>query len=248
MKAAWGFAVLAACSTATSPPAAPPAPPATRTITIIGTSDLHGALERLPLFGGFVANLRAARAADGGGVLLVDAGDLFQGTLESNVAEGADVVRAYNRLGYTASAVGNHEFDYGPVGPDATPQSPDADRRGALKARAREATFPFVVANILDEQTGKRIDWPNMPASAIVEVAGVTVGIVGASTEATPTTTMPVNFVGLKMAPSAAEAIADEAKRLRARGAQLVVLAMHAGSECRDNHEPDDLSSCDRRD
>ena len=40
------------------------------------------------------ANVRAARAADGGGVLLVDAGDLFQGTLESNIAEGADVVKA----------------------------------------------------------------------------------------------------------------------------------------------------------
>ena len=55
------------------------------TISIVGTNDLHGALERLPLFAGFVANLRAARAADGGGVVLVDGGDMFQGTLESNL-------------------------------------------------------------------------------------------------------------------------------------------------------------------
>src|SRR5215470_1249285 len=85
-------------------PVAQEAPPAVRrgavTLSIIGTNDLHGALERLPLFAGFMANLRAARAADGG-VVLVDGGDMFQGTLESNLAEGADVVRAYNQLGYT---------------------------------------------------------------------------------------------------------------------------------------------------
>ena len=64
------------------------------TLSIVGTNDLHGALERLPLFAGFVANLRAARAADGGGVVLVDGGDMFQGTLESNLKEGAPVVAA----------------------------------------------------------------------------------------------------------------------------------------------------------
>src|SRR3954464_3016427 len=49
-----------------------------RTLTIIGTNDLHGAIDRLPLLAGFVDNVRAARAADGGGVLLLDAGDMFQ--------------------------------------------------------------------------------------------------------------------------------------------------------------------------
>src|SRR4051812_26757086 len=90
----------------------PAAQKGSRTITIIGTNDLHGALDRMPLFAGFVANVRAARAKDGGAVLLIDAGDMFQGTLESNLAEGADVVRAYNQIGYTAVAVGNHEFDF----------------------------------------------------------------------------------------------------------------------------------------
>src|SRR5215470_18459207 len=112
MKWLW-LVFVVACS---HPPAheqarLPPAPaPGAVTLTIIGTNDLHGALQRLPLLAGHVANLRAARAADGGGVLLVDAGDLFQGTLESNLAEGADVIRAYNLMGYSASAVGNHEF------------------------------------------------------------------------------------------------------------------------------------------
>ena len=232
---------------ASATPAAPP--PAAReavTLSIVGTNDLHGAIERLPLLGGFVANLRAARAADGGGVVLVDAGDMFQGTLESNLGEGADIVRAYNALGYVAAAVGNHEFDYGPEGPAATAATPQDDPRGALKARAREARFPFVVSNIFDASTGARIDWPNMPASVMVEVAGVKVGIIGASTASTPYTTMPANFAGLKMAP-AAPAIVEQARALRARGAQVIVATMHIGSACKDFDHPDDASSCDKR-
>lgn len=248
-------ALLAACSHPASHPhgASDPhganAPPETKrgavTLTIVGTNDLHGALERLPLFAGFMANLRAARAADGGGVVLVDGGDMFQGTLESNLAEGADIVRAYNVIGYAAAAVGNHEFDYGPEGPAATAATAADDPRGALKARASEAKFPFVVSNILDAATGARIAWPNMPAATTVEVAGIKVGIIGASTESTPYTTMPANFVGLKMAP-AAPAIAEQARALRAQGAQVIVATMHIGTNCKDFEHPDDASSCDR--
>lgn len=244
--------LLVACSHSSAPqPAAPPAiaPPVARTTTlsIIGTNDLHGAIERLPLFGGFVANLRAARAADGGGVVLVDGGDMFQGTLESNLGEGADVVRAYNALGYAAVAVGNHEFDYGPVGPKTTPASDADDPRGALKARMAEAKYPFLASNIVDAKTGARVDWPNARVSTTVEVAGVQVGIIGASTESTPTTTMPANFVGLQISPPA-PVIAAEAAQLRARGAKVVIVTMHIGSNCKDVEHHDDTSSCDKND
>jgi 5'-nucleotidase len=237
-----------ACSHAAAPVTEHSAPPPRRgavTLSIIGTNDLHGALERLPLLGGFVANLRAARAADGG-VLVVDAGDMFQGTLESNLGEGADVVRAYNAIGYAAAAVGNHEFDYGPEGPATVPASAQDDPRGALKARAREAKFPFVVANIVDAATGARIAWPNMPASTVIEVAGVKVGIVGVSTQSTPYTTMPANFAGLKVVPPA-PAIAEQARALRAMGAQVVIATMHIGAACKDLDHPDDSSSCNKQ-
>jgi 2',3'-cyclic-nucleotide 2'-phosphodiesterase (5'-nucleotidase family) len=229
----------------TSPPQAGAAKASAVTISFLGTNDLHGALERLPIFAGYVANVRAARAADGGGVVLLDGGDMFQGTLESNLGEGADVVRAYNQLGYTAAAVGNHEFDFGPVGPRVTIGSPDDDRRGALKARAAEAKFPFVTSNILDRKTGQRIQWPNVVAGKLVEVAGVKVGIVGASTDSTPYTTMAANVEDLAMAPTAA-AIAEEARRLRAEGARVVAVAAHIGSSCRSFDNPDDVSSCKR--
>jgi 2',3'-cyclic-nucleotide 2'-phosphodiesterase (5'-nucleotidase family) len=71
----------------------------------------------LVVLGGYIDNLRAARAADGGAVLLLDAGDTFQGGIESNLSEGAIVVDAYNAMGYSALAIGNHDFDFGPVDP-----------------------------------------------------------------------------------------------------------------------------------
>lgn len=226
-------------------PRVPPKPNAGAvTISIVGTNDLHGALERLPILAGYLANLRAARTQDGGGVLLLDAGDMFQGTLESNLSEGADVVRAYNQLGYTGAAVGNHEFDFGPVGPAVTAASIEEDARGALKARAAEAKFPFVSANIIDQTSGERIKWPNMPASTLVEVAHVKIGVIGASTESTPFTTMPANFAGLAIAPPA-QAIADEARALREQGAQVIVVTAHIGSKCGNLDKPTDTSSCD---
>src|SRR6187551_3225373 len=198
MRSAWVattvsvFALALSCSQPATKKHVDGPPPAkqggSRTITIIGTNDLHGALDRMPLLAGFVANARAAREADGGAVLLLDGGDMFQGTLESNLAEGADIVRAYNAIGYTAAAVGNHEFDFGPAGPLATPSSDDDDPRGALKARASEAKFPFLVSNISDAKSGSRIKWPNMPASVLVEAGGTKVGIIGAATESTPYT------------------------------------------------------------
>ena len=214
------------------------------TLTIVGTNDLHGALARLPLVAGFVSNVRAARAADGGGMLLIDAGDLFQGTLESNIAEGADVVRAYNQIGYSAAAIGNHEFDFGPEGPAVTAASIEDDPRGALKARAKEARFPFLSSNIVDQTSSARIKWPNMPASTLIDVAGIKVGIIGASTESTPFTTMSANFAGLSISPPAV-AIAAEASALRGQGARVIVVTAHIGSKCKDLDHPNDVSSCD---
>ncbi len=251
MRSAWmGLVFVVGCGSrepSTTPPrATPTTQQGARTITILGTNDLHGAVERLPILAGYVANVRAARATDGGGVVLLDGGDMFQGTLESNLAEGAHVIRAYNEIGYTAAAVGNHEFDFGPAGPAATPSSAADDARGALKARAAEAKFPLLVSNISDATSGALIKWPNMPPSVLIEVAGIPVGIIGASTESTPFTTMAANFVGLLMKPPVAVAITEQAKALRARGAQLIVLTAHIGTRCKDTEHPDDVSSCER--
>ena len=237
------FALLLAAAPVRPDAGAPAAPHVT--VSLVGSNDLHGHVEALPRLGGYLANLRRARARDGGGVLLVDAGDMFQGTLESNLGEGAAVVRAYNLLGYDAAALGNHEYDYGPVGPAAAPRTTADDPRGALKARAAEARFPLLDANLAEAASGAPPAWPNIRPTTIVQVAGVKIGVIGMTTMATPRTTMAANFAGLTVKPLAATAIAA-AQELRRSGATVVIVAAHAGGSCSRFEPPDDLTSCDQ--
>ncbi len=231
--------VLASCAVA-------PVAESPLVITIVGTNDVHGQI--LPRQGGgglvtlsgYVEALRATQDA----VLLIDAGDMWQGTLESNLNEGAAVVEAYNAMGYVAAAIGNHEFDFGPAGELSIPQGPDDDARGALKARATEAQFPLLSVNLLDAETGQLVDWENVAASVIVETDGIDVGIIGATTERALQTTIAANVRGLEMAPLAAS-IEREARALREAGAELVIVTAHAGSRCREFNDPEDLSSCE---
>jgi 5'-nucleotidase len=219
------------------------------TLSVVGTSDLHGeAFPRngrggLPLFAGYVNNLRAVRAADGGAVLLIDSGDTFQGNVESNLSEGAVIVDAYNALGYTAQAVGNHDFDFGSVDSPTARQSP-GDLRGALKARAAQARHPFLAANLLDAATGRPVEWPHIRRSVIVDAAGIKVGIVGVMTVDGLRSTLAANVQGLRLAPLE-PTISAEAGKLRADGAELVIVAAHAGGRCDRFDQPTDLSSCD---
>lgn len=226
-----------------TPVAAQPALPATITLSVVGTNDVHGRLASLPVLAGYLANLRAARAADHGAVVLLDGGDMFQGTLESNLNEGAAMIAGFGALGYTAVTVGNHEFDFGPAGPRATPFGDD-DPRGALLARASEARFPLLTANVFETATREHVSWPNMPATHIVELAGVRIGILGLTTEQTPRTTIAANFRGLEIAPLAATVV-REARALRERGCELVLVAAHAGGRCRSFDDPRDTSSCE---
>ena len=219
------------------------------TLSIVGTTDLHGRVfpsegrGGLVQLGGYLRNLRAARAADGGAVLLLDAGDTFQGGIESNLLEGALVVDAYNALGYDALAVGNHEFEFGALD-TAVEDDELSDMRGALKAAAARARFPFLAANLIDEATGRPVAWPNVRPSTIVDTAGLRVGIVGVMTHDGLTKTLAANVEGLLTA-ALAPTVEAEARQLRQRGADVVVVLAHAGGRCERFDDPADLSSCD---
>jgi 2',3'-cyclic-nucleotide 2'-phosphodiesterase (5'-nucleotidase family) len=248
--AACGLLLTAACAPKAAPPSTVPASTAPLTLSIVGTNDVHGGIVArsgrggLALLGGYVKNLRAARARDGGAVLLLDGGDMFQGTLESNIGEGAAVVAAYNVLGYTAAAIGNHEFDFGPIGPAATPRTPADDPRGALRARAAEARFPFLAANLIEAATGAPPRWTNVRPTALIDVAGIKVGIVGVMTLRALTATSAGNVGGLSVTPLT-ETLRTHATALRANGAHIVIVAAHAGGRCTAFDRPDDLSTCD---
>lgn len=224
-------------------PEPPPAPDLVQ-LTVLGTNDLHGHLEMLPLLGGYVAHLRSVREEDGGALILLDGGDMFQGTLESNLAEGAPIVSAYEVIGYDAVTIGNHEFDYGPVGERSTPANPNEDPRGALRARIEEADFPVLSANVLHRAGDAPLGIGELP-SVVIERAGVRIGIIGVTTEGTLQTTIAGNVADLRIAPLA-ETIAAEAQRLRREErTQLILVASHAGGRCERGTEPLDLSHCD---
>ncbi len=224
-------------------------------LEILGTTDRHGHVEATEghggaaLLGGYLAN---ARKAAPGRVLLVDAGDLFQGTMVSNLGEGQAVVRAMNALGYQASALGNHEFDFGPVGPHAIAKeavedsrgAAKEDPRGALKARIAEAHFPILSANVV----GENVPWKKW---ALVTVGGIKVGVVGGTGEDLFRTTIKPNLVGLRVEPLAASVSAAAAEARKA-GAQVVVAVVHAGGSCMrrstilSSESPGDLAGCEQ--
>ena len=219
------------------------------TLSIIGTSDLHGVasatngLGGLALLTGYVNNLRAARASDSGAVLLIDSGDTFEGDIESDLSEGAVILDAYNAMRYTAEAIGNHDFDFGAVDSPDGRQMP-GDLRGALKARAAQARHPFLAANLIDDATGRPVEWPNVRPSVVVRAAGIRVGIIGVMTIDALHSTIAANVQGLHVAPLAT-AIIEEASKLRAAGVDVVIVAAHAGGRCAQFDLPSDLSSCE---
>jgi 5'-nucleotidase len=224
-------------------------------LTLVGTNDLHGWVlpqrEAFPggelRYGGvaaFSGYLRRLRQENPQGVVLLDAGDLFQGTLVSNLGEGAVVVEAYNAMGYDAASIGNHEFDYGPIGPASAAVRPGQDPFGALKARIAQAHFPFLSVNIYEKETGLRPGWLPGDGTILIERRGVKVGIFGLTTPQTPTVTLPVNVASLRFGSLAPEAAAA-ARKLRERGAEVVVAVVHAGGRCHDCSNPHDTSSCD---
>jgi 5'-nucleotidase len=235
-------AALACAAPPAEPPNAPKPPEATRTtLSVFATNDVHGQLEKFPILAGFLDNLERARARDGA-VLAVDAGDAIQGTIESALNEGSAAFAAYGRMGYAALALGNHEFDFGPVGPKSMP-GPGDDPQGALEARIAEAPFPVLSANLATSE-GKLPAWKNLGASTLVTVDRVRIGIVGLLTADAADVIKRPYFVGLHTTPLAGAAT-REAAELRKKGADVVVVVAHAGGACARFEDPNDLSSCD---
>jgi 2',3'-cyclic-nucleotide 2'-phosphodiesterase (5'-nucleotidase family) len=199
--------------------------PEGRTLRIISTNDFHGSFEPRPDSAGVrrggaayvasvIARARAECAAGSGCVsVLLDGGDMFQGTAPSNRTYGSTVVDLYNTLGYSAAALGNHEWDWG---------------RDSLRARMRQARYPVLGANV-QYADGRDVDW--IPDDTLLRVGSVKVGVIGVSTVETPRTTMAVNVADLRFVDPI-PIVNSRARALRARGADAVVVVAHAGAFC----------------
>jgi len=210
----------------TSPPntVSPAAFPAgTRFLRIIGTNDFHGALQARPDAGGIRRGGAAyvARAIDNARrecapqceTLLVDGGDMWQGTAPSGLVYGSPVVEYYNRMGYAAAALGNHEFDWGV---------------DTLRARMRQARFAILGANVR-YTNGRDVEW--IRNDTIVTRGPAKVGIIGLSTVRTGGLALATHVKGLRF-DDPAPIVDSIGTALRKRGADFVVVIAHAGAFC----------------
>ena len=108
--------------------------------------------------------------------MLLDNGDFLQGNpmgdyiaYERGMKDGDmhPVIAAMNTLGFDASTMGNHEFNFG---------------LDALRRAEALATFPFLSANTIDEKTGK----PAFPPFRIIEAGPLRIGLLGLTTPNIP--------------------------------------------------------------
>ncbi len=169
-------------------------------VRVLATTDFHGAIlpgrdrrSGRPVGGtaALAAWVAALRAEDPEGTLLVDGGDMFQGTMISNLSFGRPVVEQMNALGYTAAAIGNHEFDW------------TAD---TLERRVSEMRFAALGANMTRASDGKRPRWAR--ADTVVTRKGVRIGILGLCYPETPTVTMAKHVAHLRFADDSTTAAA----------------------------------------
>ncbi len=116
-------------------------------LTILHTNDVHSRLDPFPMDGSRNAGQGGAakRAAlidtiraEGNQVLLLDSGDIFQGTPYFNMFGGEIEMKVMSDMGYDAATIGNHDFDAGIEG---------------LKKQMPHANFPFVISNYVLEDT-----------------------------------------------------------------------------------------------
>jgi 5'-nucleotidase len=241
--------LISSCATPGSTPPSDkdlggPRSPELETVVILGTNDIHGALAPIPSKtreesgvesqeyerGGaaiLASHVQTLREEFGDRLVLLDAGDEFQGSIESNREEGAPMVRLFNQLGMQGAAVGNHEFDFGPIGPEGT----EGDKLGALKQRLKEAKYPYLSANLIEKATGKTPAWENLFTRTMLKAGRLKVGVLGLSTLSTPVTTRPDNITSLAFT-ELKQATEREAQALRAAGADLVVVTAHVGLKC----------------
>jgi 2',3'-cyclic-nucleotide 2'-phosphodiesterase (5'-nucleotidase family) len=219
----WSLVRGSATAAAAPPIAQPSFPAGTRFLRIIGTNDFHGALEPRPdpsgvrrggaAYVGAAIDRARRECAPSCETLVLDGGDMFQGTPASNLSYGRPVVDYYNRMGYAAAALGNHEFDWGV---------------DSLRARMRQARFGIFGANVRYTD-GRDVEW--IRNDTIVTRGRTKIGIIGLSTVSTPTTTRAGNVVGLRF-DDPAPIVDSIGRALRRRGANLVVVIAHAGGNC----------------
>ncbi|OGR62260.1 MAG: hypothetical protein A2X31_11930 [Elusimicrobia bacterium GWB2_63_22] len=167
------------------------------TVAVYHTSDVHGWYSARPALwdkenssrtiGGFAA-LAALLKTETTPYLILDSGDMFQGTPEGILTKGLASAVLMNQLGYSAAAPGNHDFDFGV---------------GVLQAFVSSATFPVLAANIYLKDAEANPAY--LKPYTLVERGGKKIAVLGIAGKHTATSTLPTNVRHLDFRDEAAE-------------------------------------------
>lgn len=206
-------------------------------IQIISTNDFHGRLlpdRDIPGAAKYAGAVNAFEA-ENPNTIFAAAGDLIGATtFESFIDQDKPTIDVLNAMDLDVSAVGNHELDQGYddlVNRVMAPES-EANPKGG-------ATWEYIAAN-LDEPG----DADEIAPSWTTDVAGVTVGFVGAVTEHLPELVSPAGIEGLTVT-DIVTATNEEAAELKTGGADIVLLLVHEGAPSTDCATMDDDPTSD---
>lgn len=186
------------------------APSQAMTVTILHTNDFHAHVDE---WDGIAGSARIATKVDEiraakDNVLLLDAGDQFQGTLFYNLFKADIITLTMNALGYDAMTIGNHEFDDGPE---------------ELARLIDGANFPIVSANI--NASAEPSLAGKIHPSTVITLSGEPVGIVGLTSPETAELSSPGNVVFSDTVTSLQAAV----DALTAQGIDKIVALTHQG-------------------
>lgn len=187
-------------------------------LEVLHTNDTHAHLDNVARRVTAVAQERAAVKNS----ILLDAGDVFSGTLFFNKFEGQADLEFMNMIGYDAMTLGNHEFDKGPE---------------VLATFIEKAKFPIVSANIdfgsepklsglFKSDIGQPAQDGFIYPSVVLDVYGEKVGVFGLTTEDTAFLSSPGK--NIKFENYAAKAQATIAS-LKAQGINKIIALSHLG-------------------
>ncbi|XP_007195972.2 5'-nucleotidase [Balaenoptera acutorostrata] len=196
-------------------------------LTILHTNDVHSRLEQTSedsskcvnasrCVGGvarLATKVRQIRRAEPH-VLLLDAGDQYQGTIWFTVYKGVEVAHFMNALGYDAMALGNHEFDNGV--------------EGLIDPLLKEAKFPILSANIKAKgPLASQISGLYSPYK-ILPVGNEVVGIVGYTSKETPFLSNPGKNLVFE---DEIAALQPEVDKLKTLNVNKIIALGHSGFE-----------------
>lgn len=180
-------------------------------------NDLHGKLDdgtNHPGVDELTTYLRNAQATKQN-TILISAGDMWQGSAESNLTNGLIMTDWMNNLGFAGMALGNHEFDWG---------------TDAIRENHAIAEFPFLAINVYDRNSKQLVEY--CTPSTIVEGNGIQIGIIGAIGDCYSSIAVDkCKDVYFKTGRDLTALVKAESDKLRSQGADYIVYVIHDGYE-----------------